>query len=61
MGRYPSRLLADGSITVFEMGEQGLRRRAYEHIGEVVARTFYYHVLSRFEEESIVETSHLEE
>ncbi|MCD6405254.1 MAG: hypothetical protein J7M19_05475 [Planctomycetes bacterium] len=54
-GRYPIMLLADGGVSVYEMGDEGLRFRAYAYIGKVVARTFYDHMVTRFEVLSLQE------
>lgn len=56
-GRYPIMLLADGGTSVYEMGRQGLRSRAYAYIGEVIAKTFYDHMITKFEALSLKEGS----
>ncbi len=40
-GRYPVMSLGDQGVSVYEMGLDGLKRRAYTHIGQSVGRTFH--------------------
>lgn len=52
-GEYPVGLLADGGVTVFQMGSQGLKDRAYEYIGRQLGRTFYRHEVSVIEDHTL--------
>jgi len=54
-GVYPAMMLGEGSVSVYEMGPEGLRRRALDNMGKVVARTFYNHTLTRFEADAVQE------
>lgn len=52
-GEYPIGLVADEGVTVFDMGPEGLKARAYEYIGRLLGRTFYRHEVSVIEEYTI--------
>ncbi len=52
-GEYPVRLLTDKGVTVFQMGPQGLKDRAYEYIGRLLGRTFYRHEVSVIEDHTL--------
>lgn len=55
-GAYPVNIIADRGVTVFEMGPEGLRDRAYHYMGTVMARTFYAHSVSIFEAKQLTQS-----
>ena len=58
-GAYPVNVIADGGVTVFAMGPDGLRERAYEYMGALLARTFYAHTISVFEVKELSQSENL--
>jgi len=57
-GRYPYMLAGDRGVSVFEMGPEGLRVRAFLYIGQLIARTFYAYHTDQFEKDALSTTKH---